>query len=169
MFQIDTEVHIQASPEQVWQGLVDFPAYPEWNPYIAVRGEAGHGKEIEWLFIRPALKHRFWVMATIWEFETARTLGWRLGIRGVFTLHERYELEPAAGFTRLRHRITCSGVMALLAGRLLRRRFSNAVEAANEGLRCHVELWLPKARVDRRPRGRRRGGARRSRAGRLLR
>ncbi|MCR1341946.1 SRPBCC domain-containing protein, partial [Acidithiobacillus ferrooxidans] len=32
MYQIETGIEITASPEHVWSILMDFPAYPQWNP-----------------------------------------------------------------------------------------------------------------------------------------
>ena len=32
MHQIVTEIDIAASPERVWSILMDFSAYPQWNP-----------------------------------------------------------------------------------------------------------------------------------------
>ena len=32
MHQIVTQMDIAASPERVWSILMDFPAYPQWNP-----------------------------------------------------------------------------------------------------------------------------------------
>ena len=32
--QIRTEIDIAAEPEQVWDVLQNFDAYPEWNPFI---------------------------------------------------------------------------------------------------------------------------------------
>ena len=32
MHQIVTQIDIATSPEHVWSILMDFPAYPQWNP-----------------------------------------------------------------------------------------------------------------------------------------
>ncbi|MHB8211958.1 MAG: SRPBCC family protein [Acidithiobacillus sp.] len=32
MRQVETEIEIAASPERIWSILMDFSAYPEWNP-----------------------------------------------------------------------------------------------------------------------------------------
>ena len=31
---VHTEIEIDAAPAAVWAVLVDFPAYPEWNPMV---------------------------------------------------------------------------------------------------------------------------------------
>jgi hypothetical protein len=38
---IATEVAVQASPDKIWNTLIDFAAYPEWNRFLkSVRGQA---------------------------------------------------------------------------------------------------------------------------------
>ena len=32
--QIKTSIHINATKEKVWEILMDFEKYPEWNPFI---------------------------------------------------------------------------------------------------------------------------------------
>jgi uncharacterized protein YndB with AHSA1/START domain len=45
---IATEVAVQAAPERIWQTLLDFAAYPEWNGFIkSVKGEAKAEAPIE--------------------------------------------------------------------------------------------------------------------------
>lgn len=45
---VDTEIQIQAPVERIWKVLMDFPAYPEWNPFIrAVRGQAAPEAALE--------------------------------------------------------------------------------------------------------------------------
>ena len=45
--EIETKIRINASPKQVWDVLIDFERYPEWNPFIksikgiAIKGDVG--------------------------------------------------------------------------------------------------------------------------------
>jgi len=41
-----TQIEIQAPPEKVWQVLTDFSAYPQWNPFMRVRGTAKQGSRL---------------------------------------------------------------------------------------------------------------------------
>ena len=47
MYQIETEIEIAASPEHVWSILMDFSAYPQWNPFIrSLSGVAKPGERL---------------------------------------------------------------------------------------------------------------------------
>ena len=47
MHQIVTQMDIAASSERVWSILMDFPAYPEWNPFIrSLSGVAKQGEKL---------------------------------------------------------------------------------------------------------------------------
>lgn len=47
-FVIEDQILIEASGDEVWAVLVDFAAYPEWNPYVlAVNGDAIPGGIIQ--------------------------------------------------------------------------------------------------------------------------
>src|SRR4029450_13975460 len=44
---ISATIDIDAPPERVWEVLVDFSAYPEWNPFMReVRGRAEAGARL---------------------------------------------------------------------------------------------------------------------------
>ncbi len=44
---IETEILIHAVPERVWAVLMDFGAYPAWNPFIlAIEGKAEPGETL---------------------------------------------------------------------------------------------------------------------------
>lgn len=46
MRRIETNVHIDAALEQVWQVLVDFAAYPAWSPHLTVVGRPEQGQRL---------------------------------------------------------------------------------------------------------------------------
>jgi hypothetical protein len=45
---LHTQVDIEASKERVWDILTDFPAYPQWNPFIkSMSGEPRAGAKLD--------------------------------------------------------------------------------------------------------------------------
>jgi hypothetical protein len=48
MREISSEIEIQAKPSKVWETLVDFASYPEWNPFVRkIEGELAIGSTLE--------------------------------------------------------------------------------------------------------------------------
>lgn len=139
MLHIKTEVDIAASPNRVWHALVDFTRYPEWNPFIAVRGTPGAGLDIDWSFGSYGRK-RLWTPALITAHEESRRLAWEFGVGRLFDLEEAYTVEAVHGGTLLRHSFTCGGVIAALGKPLLGRRLKAVLSAADSGLQRHLSV-----------------------------
>ena len=46
--EIVTAISISASPERVWAVLLDFPCYPEWNPFVrSIEGFPSEGSSLK--------------------------------------------------------------------------------------------------------------------------
>ena len=46
--EITTSININARPEKVWEILMDFERYPEWNPFVtSISGEKKIGKKLK--------------------------------------------------------------------------------------------------------------------------
>jgi len=47
MHELKTEIEIEATPARVWSILLDFPSYPDWNPFVcSVKGIAKEGDRL---------------------------------------------------------------------------------------------------------------------------
>lgn len=57
MTEIYTEVVINTSANKVWNILIDFENYPNWNPFItSIKGKLKKGNSIEVLSLLQMLK-----------------------------------------------------------------------------------------------------------------
>lgn len=75
MNEIHTEIVINAPKEIIWGILTDFPAYPDWNPFIVkVLGSAAPGKRV--FFVARFKIARAPVLAKILQFEVNQKLSW---------------------------------------------------------------------------------------------
>ncbi|HEX5340642.1 MAG TPA: SRPBCC domain-containing protein [Gammaproteobacteria bacterium] len=87
MRRIETCIDIQATPEQVWRVLLDFPRYPEWNPFlIRIEGVAEAGARLRIVLQPPGGRvQRF--RPGVLQVTPAKALRWlgRLGCRGCST------------------------------------------------------------------------------------
>lgn len=141
MHTIDTSVAIVAPPQAVWDVLVDFASYHEWNPFVvSAAGEAKVGTTLTVEITPPggkAMTHRPTVVAA----EPGRRLEWlgTLVMPALFSARHEFVLEAGpAGDTLLRHREVFRGVLVpFLKGTL--RRTEEGFHAMNRALAERVE------------------------------
>lgn len=113
---IATEIAIAATAEQVWAVLVDFPAYPSWNPYLVrIDGAALAGTEIS-VTSRPGGSAPELVQPVrVLAVDPPRVMRWEGGLpdRRMFLGDHWFELDPASGReTLFRHYEHFSGLRA---------------------------------------------------------
>ncbi len=86
MRELITEIDISASPERVWDILIDFDQYPEWNPFIIVaEGIVSKGNRLR-VRIEPTGRKAMTFKSVIRLVLLNRELRWlgRLLIPGLF-------------------------------------------------------------------------------------
>ncbi len=94
--QIHTEININAPIERVWDTLVDFEAYPDWNPFVrTVRGELKEGDYLHIMAFppgRPPMRFRTYVEG----ISRPRELRWggKFLLSSAFTAEHYFVLEP---------------------------------------------------------------------------
>ncbi len=94
-----TQIEINAPPERVWQVLTDFAAYPQWNPFLRVRGKPEEGRRLS-VTVQPSGTHGmiFWPKVTVVLPNQQLTwLGHLFFIPGLFDGEHSFELEPLPG------------------------------------------------------------------------
>lgn len=96
MREIVTEIEIEASPENVWQILMDFAAYPKWNPFIkSIEGKPQVEAGLK-VFIQPPGSSGMNFSPTVTAFERAKNFQWkgRLLLPGIFDGTHSFIIEP---------------------------------------------------------------------------
>lgn len=166
MIEFSGEIEIPATRRRVWEVLTDFETYPDWNPYIAIRGGAALGSEIRWAYSSQVVK-RVWTRAIITEFDAPNAITWTFRIGWLFSFEESLRLHQIREGTELTHLVQCRGFVARLGKHSLRKTIAAVVSAANEGLRRHVcagvvSLRSPAARANRRSKAKKKGSRARS-------
>jgi hypothetical protein len=110
----EASTDIEATPEAVWQVLVDADAWPTWDSGVeSVDGRLAPGEKIA-IRSSAAPGRAFPVRVTV--FEPPRRLVFRGGMPlGLFTGERTYSLEPIdESSTRLRMREEYTGIMVPL-------------------------------------------------------
>ncbi|MDD2756297.1 MAG: SRPBCC domain-containing protein [Methanothrix sp.] len=95
---LQTEVVINASASNVWKVLIDFEAYPQWNPFIRqVTGTAEPGEKLAIRMHSGGSTMTF--LPTVLVVKPQRKLRWlgRLFIPGVFDGEHSFVIESLDG------------------------------------------------------------------------
>jgi hypothetical protein len=138
---IESSIDIDAPPEKVWAILMDFDAYPDWNPFITrIKGEQAVGGKLEaYLSLSEGKGMTF--KPTVKVFEDGTELTW-LGIMfvpHVFDGRHTLRVEPREGGSTFVHRESFSGLLAGLMMRFIGESTENGFRAMNEALKARVE------------------------------
>jgi len=149
--ELRTFVDIDATPERVWQVLIDLPAYPEWNPFItSAEGEFVEGGRVS-VSVPPAnafIQSR--LRPTVVEVAPCRRLRlWsrvdRLGIPGLFDVEHTMTITEQDGGARFWVQDRFGGLLAPVLIRSLNRHRLAAFNAMNAALKDRVEGQQPRA------------------------
>src|ERR1051325_6372681 len=121
MRRIATAVDIDAPAAAIWRVLTDFPAYPEWNPFIRrIPGGAKVGARVE-VTVHPVNRKPMTFKPTVRVVDTDRELRWlgRVLLPGIFDGGHAFLIEPQSNRCRLRHEETFSGLLVPAFGAML--------------------------------------------------
>ncbi|HWQ18580.1 MAG TPA: SRPBCC domain-containing protein [Methanotrichaceae archaeon] len=137
---IHTEVIINASPSRVWQTLMDFGSYPQWNPFILqVTGSARQGEKLK--VQMHAGSRTMTLHPTVLAVQPERELLWlgSLFIPGIFDGEHSFIIEPL-GKDRVRmvQSETFNGLLIPFSGSLLNET-ERSFRAMNQALKKRAE------------------------------
>jgi hypothetical protein len=139
---IQTQIEINASAEQVWTVLVDFAAYPAWNPFIrAAVGVPERGARIE-IAVQPNGGNIMHFSPVVLSARAGRELRWRgqLPLPGIFAGEHCFIIEPMDERTvRFQHSERFSGILVGLLRASLDRDTQRGFEDMNRALKLRVE------------------------------
>jgi hypothetical protein len=141
MKRLHTEVHIDASPADVWAVLTDFAHYAAWNPFVVdVAGQAEQATRLR-VTIAPPGARRITLKPVITELVPEQVLEWwgHLGVRGIFDGRHRFELHPAAGGTRLVQSEVFTGALVPVVARSLEGGTAAGFVQMNAALKARAE------------------------------
>jgi hypothetical protein len=93
---LTTSIEIEAPAERVWAILMDFAAYPDWNPFILrLSGKPAVGSQLE-VFIQPPGGRGLTFRPTVLVSEPNREFRWlgRFLVKGLFDGEHSLRIEP---------------------------------------------------------------------------
>jgi catechol 2,3-dioxygenase-like lactoylglutathione lyase family enzyme len=137
---IDTSIAINASSEKVWEKLINFNAYPDWNPMIVqLDGEAKVGSKLK--FVVKQVNGKLLNLAARFKvINPSRELRWAGGVPGIIRGEHYFVIESTGeNSCRFRHGEKFSGLMIPLLKLFLEFKGRPLYLALNNALRGVVE------------------------------
>jgi hypothetical protein len=138
---IETSIDIEADTGVVWQVLMDFPAYPNWNPFI--RGIEGKPKEGERLsvMIQPPGQSPMRFRPRVQSVHQQRAFNWlgNLLIPGLFDGRHEFRLEAIGQATRFHHREIFSGLLVPIVWNKMQQPTRAGFDAMNQAIKKRAE------------------------------
>ncbi|MEA2024854.1 MAG: SRPBCC domain-containing protein [Actinomycetota bacterium] len=142
MRELTTSIVIDSSPEAVWDTLMDFESYSEWNPFVTeISGHAAPGETLNVTLHNPGGK-TMELSPEVTSTEEAREFAWlgKLGIKGIFDGHHRFQIESAGnGSVRFTQTEEFSGILVPVLWRMLDTKTRAGFEAMNAALKDRAE------------------------------
>ena len=139
MKDIETRLKIDATPDEVWSVLMDFPSWKKWNPMVVgISGDPRVGSRLE---VTIAMKNgrRMTFRPKVVEYEAGRRFAWlgKIVVPGIFDGLHWFEIEPGDAATTLIHGEEFRGILPPVLGGLLRDTHESIIEM-NEALAAEV-------------------------------
>lgn len=137
---ITSQIEITATPEAIWNAIIDFNDYTNWNPFInSISGDLKlNGK----LNVKIG-KMRF--KPTIQALKVQQELCWlgKLGLPGIFDGRHRFQLvENGNGTTTFIQSEQFSGILVPFLRKKLNREILPGFEAMNRVLKEKLEAFV---------------------------
>lgn len=145
MKRLRTEIRIAASPERVWDVLMDFERYPDWNPFVrSIEGSPRPGERIRVRLEPPGMKGMT-LRPRVVAVERPRLFRWQghLFVPGLFDGEHSFEIGAPDGDedggVRFVQSERFGGVLVPLLRRLIDENTRRGFDAMNEALKRRAE------------------------------
>ncbi len=142
MKRLHTGIEIDATPEVVWEILMDFESFPEWNPFVvSIAGETAVGGRLD-VTLQPPGGRAMHFRPRVTAVEPGRYFEWlgKVGIRGLFDGRHRYRIEATSHGTRLVQSEDFTGILVPVLSRSLDGATRRGFEAMNRALKERAEM-----------------------------
>lgn len=137
---IETSVHIDGSPEEVWADLTDFHSYSAWNPFILeASGQPSTGEALKLTMKSGERTMEFAPVVT--TAEAPSSLEWlgAMGTGAIFDGRHRFEVLEQGRGSRLVQSEEFSGFLVPFVWRSIGSSTREGFEAMNQALKQRVE------------------------------
>ncbi len=138
MYELYTEILINASPSTVWQVLTDFENYPEWNPFVRkVTGHVAKGSHIK-IVLQATNTKPMTFKPIVLEIAEEKVFRWqgKLLIKGLFDGEHIWEIKRIDDKSiRFIQREKFTGILVPIFRKNLETNTRTGFKAMNEKLK----------------------------------
>lgn len=142
MRSLTTTIEIHSTADAVWEVLMDFDTYPQWNPFIQeITGTPSPGSQLSVRLQNPAGKAMTFSPIVV-DAESPLRFSWlgKLGFKGVFDGHHQFGIEPTgSGSVIFTQSEDFTGAFVPILWRMVNTKTRAGFEAMNSALKERVE------------------------------
>ena len=138
MRELRTEIDIDARPEKVWEILMDFESYPDWNPFIrSISGEAKVDSTLK-VRLQPEGGTGMTLTPSVVVADANKKFAWKgkFFISGLFDGRHEFILQPTGdGGTNFVHREEFTGILVPILWPMLEKNTTRGFNDLNKALK----------------------------------
>jgi len=142
MKEIKTQIEINTEPAKIWEVLMDFDEYPEWNPFVvSIIGKPKLRERLK-ITISPEPGKHMIFKPRITMLEKSKKFAWlgQLFMTGLFDGHHIFELKSnSKGSTTFIQREEFSGFLVPFLWKGMKEKTTKGFESMNQSLKNRVE------------------------------
>ncbi len=141
MYELKTEIEINAPAERVWNILTDADQFSQWNPFIhELKGILSPGEKLEVVLGAPG-QSKMTFKPEVLVFDQAKEFRWigKLFVKGLFDGEHIFELQQRGEKTYLIHREEFTGILVPLFKGMLEKETKPGFELMNQALKERAE------------------------------
>jgi len=146
---VRSDIEIGATAQRVWDLIVDFDSYPDWNPFIRKIGGAARPGERLTVEIHPPGRRPVTFRPRVLRAQPHRELRWRgrLLLPGLFDGEHVFGIAPLfSDRVRFSQRESFSGLLVPVFRRALLDAARQGFEEMNRAIKQRLELTSARAR-----------------------
>ncbi len=139
---LQTEITINATPEHIWNVLMDFEHYPEWNPFVrSISGPQKVGEKLQ-VELHQTKGKPMVISPQVKIVEPNELFSWKgkFGVKGIFDGQHSFALEPLEnGTTRFIHSEQFGGILLPFLRKMIKTTTKESFESMNTALKKRCE------------------------------
>lgn len=140
---IRTEITINASKETVWQVLMNFENYDNWNSFItSIKGEPIVSQVIEATIMNGDKPIKFTPEVLVTDENKEFRWKSKMFVKGLFDGEHYFKLEEVEGKTKFTHGEIFTGLLSGMIYKMIGDNTKKGFKAMNEGLKGFCENGL---------------------------